>query len=90
MHCSKDQPFQTSLDQFVGAQQEGFRNRKTEDFGSGQIDHEIELGRLLDREVRRLGAKACAHAIRDITESEAAPTARCRNCLHSCLLHALM
>ena len=87
--CERSQQGSPLFNQLVGAREQRRRDFEAECFGGRQIDDEVELGRLLDREVRRLGAKACAHAIRDITESEAAPAARCRNCLHSCLLHVL-
>ena len=38
------------------AQQERFRDREPKDFGRGQVDDEIELGRLLDRNVTGLCA----------------------------------
>ena len=50
MHRSKN----PSLDHLVGAQQERFGNREAERLGGGQIDDEIEFGRLLDRNVARL------------------------------------
>src|SRR3974377_1000931 len=40
-----------SLDYLVGAQQERFRDREAEGLGGGQIDDELEFGRLLDRDV---------------------------------------
>ena len=40
-----------SFDHLVGAQQERLRDGKLERLGSGEIDHEIELARLLDRNV---------------------------------------
>ena len=45
-----------SFDQLIGAQQERFRDRQPEPFGGGQIDDEIELGRLFNRKLARLGA----------------------------------
>jgi hypothetical protein len=42
------------FDHLVGAQQERLRDRQTEGLGGGQIDDEIELSRLLDRQVGRL------------------------------------
>ena len=49
-------PQQTAplFDHFVGAQQERFRDCQPERFGGGQIDDEIELGRLIDRDIARL------------------------------------
>src|SRR3954447_12978666 len=44
------------LDYLVGAQQECFGDRQPERLGGHQIDDEIELVRLLDREVGRLGS----------------------------------
>jgi hypothetical protein len=46
-----------SLDHLVGAQQERLRDRQTEGLGGGQIDDEIELSRLLDRQVGRLSPR---------------------------------
>jgi hypothetical protein len=46
-----------SFDHFVGAQQESFRYFKTERLGGRQIDDEIELGRLLDRDVGRFAPR---------------------------------
>src|SRR5260370_41257737 len=45
-----------SLDQLVGAEQEWLRDRQAKRLGCGQIDDEIELGRLLDWKLARLGA----------------------------------
>jgi hypothetical protein len=45
-----------SFDQLVGAQQERFRHFQPQGPGGGQIDGQIELGRLLDRDIRRLRA----------------------------------
>jgi hypothetical protein len=42
------------FDDLVGAQQESFRDLQAQRFGGGQVDDEIELGRLLDRNVRGL------------------------------------
>ena len=44
------------LDYFVGAHEQRFGERQPERLGGGQIDCEIELRRLLDRDVGRLGA----------------------------------
>jgi hypothetical protein len=46
MHRSKTA---TSIDHFVGAHRERFRHGQAERLGGGQIDHEIELSRLLGR-----------------------------------------
>src|SRR5262249_11449279 len=43
-----------SFDHLVGAQQERFRDRQTKRLGGGQVDDEIELGGLLDRDITRL------------------------------------
>src|SRR5262249_51440311 len=43
------------LDQLVDAQQERFRNREAERLGGRKIENQIELGRLLDRNVAGLG-----------------------------------
>ena len=40
----------------TGEQQERFRDRQPEPLGGGQIDDEIELGRLFNRKLARLGA----------------------------------
>src|SRR5262249_44395913 len=45
-----------SLDHLVGAQKERLPNGQTERLGCGQIDDEIEFGRLLDRKLARLRA----------------------------------
>src|SRR5262249_13116070 len=45
----------TSFDHLVGAQEERLGNLQSEHPGSGQIDDEIEFGRLLDRDVAWLG-----------------------------------
>src|SRR5215831_6389025 len=45
-----------SFDHLVGAEQEGFRHPETERLRCGQVHDEVELGRLLDRNVRRLRA----------------------------------
>ena len=44
----------SSLDHLVGAQQERLWDFEAEGFCSGQIDDEIEFGRLLDWDVARL------------------------------------
>src|SRR5262245_44665929 len=43
-----------SFDDLFGAGEQGWRHRETKRIGSGQIDDEIELGRLLDRDVASL------------------------------------
>src|SRR5215831_5908739 len=52
-HCEPPSRF-TSLDHLVGEQQERLRDRQAERLGGGQVDDEIELGGLLDRDVTRL------------------------------------
>jgi hypothetical protein len=42
------------VDHFVGADQEGLRDRQPERLGGGQIDDEVELARLLNRDIGRL------------------------------------
>jgi hypothetical protein len=42
------------FDHLVGAQEERFWDRQTKNLGGRKIEDEIELGRLLDREVGRL------------------------------------
>jgi hypothetical protein len=44
------------FDHLVGAQQERFRDRQPQRLGGGQVDEEIEFGRLLDRKVPRFRA----------------------------------
>ena len=44
------------LDHLVGAQQQRGRHSETERFGRLHIDHQFEFGRLLDRQIGRLGA----------------------------------
>src|SRR2546425_4178307 len=43
-----------SLDHLVGTQQERLGDLEVERLGGGQVDDEIELARLLDRDVARL------------------------------------
>src|SRR6516164_3086766 len=45
-----------SLDDLVGAAEEGKRNRQAEGFCGLQIDYQLELRRLLDRKVGRFDA----------------------------------
>src|SRR6516162_6686559 len=47
-------PSTPSFNHLVGAQQERLRDRQAERLGGGQVDDEIELGGLLDRDVTRL------------------------------------
>src|SRR5262245_33473983 len=42
-----------SLDHPVGAHEERLRNCQSQSFGRPKIDYELELGRLLDRQVTR-------------------------------------
>jgi hypothetical protein len=42
------------LEHLVGAGEHGVRHRKAKCFGGLEIDHELVLGRLLDRNVARL------------------------------------
>src|SRR5262249_22578589 len=53
---SSDMNSRRSFDQLIGAQQERFRDRQPEPLGGGQIDDEIELDRLFNRKLARLGA----------------------------------
>src|SRR5215831_5251346 len=46
----------TSLDHLVGAGEERFGDGQPERLGGSQVDHELELGRLLDRDVAWLRA----------------------------------
>jgi hypothetical protein len=48
MQCSKEPRL---FDQLVGAQEEGFWNLKPDRLRGGQIDNQLKLGRLHDREV---------------------------------------
>src|SRR3954463_12310018 len=45
-----------SLDHSIGSREQGRRNRQTDLLGSFQIDHQLEVDRLLDRKIARLGA----------------------------------
>src|SRR5450631_2358803 len=45
-----------SLNHFVGAQQYRLRNREAERLRCLEVDDKVELGRLLDRQVGRIGA----------------------------------
>src|SRR6266542_3143040 len=45
-----------SLDHFVRAQQQRLRDRNTKRFRGFHVDHQLELGWLLDREISGLGA----------------------------------
>ena len=47
---------QTLFDQLVGAKKDLWADRDAERFRSFHIDHQFKLGRLLDRELGRLGA----------------------------------
>src|SRR5712672_1958701 len=51
-------PLQTvsSFDHLVGAGEQRGWHSEAEGLGGRQIDHELELGRLLDRQIGRLGA----------------------------------
>src|ERR1700688_4918396 len=44
------------LDHFVGAHEKRFRDRESERLRGGEVDDQIELGWLLNRDVGRLGA----------------------------------
>ena len=44
------------LDHFVGAHEKRFRDRESERLRGGEVDDQIEPGRLLNRDVGRLGA----------------------------------
>ena len=44
------------LDDFIRGQQNGGRNFKAKRLCGLEVDHQIELGRLLDRKIGRLGA----------------------------------
>jgi hypothetical protein len=46
MHRSNNVGLARLFDQLVGAQRERLKDRQAERLGSGQIDDEIELGRL--------------------------------------------
>src|SRR6516164_8257777 len=46
-------PF-TSFDHLVGASEERFGNRKADRFRGFDVDHQLELGRLLNRQITRL------------------------------------
>jgi hypothetical protein len=53
-HAPQQTPCIHSLNQLVGAQQQCFGNFQSKRLGGGGVDDEIELGRLLDRDVARL------------------------------------
>ena len=44
-----------SLDQVIGPLQERRRDRQAEGLGGLEVDHQLELGGLFDRQVTRLG-----------------------------------
>src|SRR5262249_34651740 len=44
-----------SLDDLVGAGEDRWRHRQAERLGAVEIDHQLERGRLLDRQIGRLG-----------------------------------
>jgi len=46
----------TSFDHFIGAGEDRWRDRQPERLGGLQIDDQLELRRLLDRQIGRLGA----------------------------------
>jgi hypothetical protein len=50
-HPNASQQKPALIDHLIGAQQDGFRYFEPERLGSAQVDDEIELGRLLDRDV---------------------------------------
>src|SRR5215510_8397202 len=45
-----------SLDDFVGSDQNGLRDRQPERLGRLHVDHQLELGRLLDGQIARFSA----------------------------------
>jgi hypothetical protein len=44
-----------SFDHLVGEQQHGLRNVQPERLGGLEVDYEFELGRLLNRQIARVG-----------------------------------
>jgi hypothetical protein len=40
-----------SLDHLIGSQQQGLRGRQTSDLGGLEVDDQVEVSRLLDREI---------------------------------------
>jgi hypothetical protein len=49
--CEQSQQASPLFDHLVGAQQERLGYRETESLRGGQVDREVELGRLLDWDV---------------------------------------
>jgi hypothetical protein len=53
-HVDPERWWGALFDHFVGAQQNRLRQRNAECLGGSQIDHQLELGGLLDRQIPRL------------------------------------
>ena len=49
-------PWPQSLDDLVGAAEQRHRKGETQRLGGLQVDHQLELCRLFDRQIGRLGA----------------------------------
>src|ERR1700686_5437747 len=45
-----------SFDHLVGTEQQGLRHRDAKRLGGFEVDHQLELGRLLNRNIGRSGA----------------------------------
>ena len=60
------------VDDLIGPQEEGLGNGEPQRLGGLEIDHQLELVRLLDGQVAGLGA------LEDLVDSSGAPSCRAR------------